>query len=445
LNHQILQENQILAELNETKKELNDSKEQIKKLENQMNELENQQQLLKDEYDSLQLANNSLKKKFVTLDKEHKDLISRVIANKAKDAERLNYENEKLQRLQDQIKQKELEEQARNMQISDEKVNVFPVANLVADQSFILAKLPERILFSQEIHDGEVNALKWITGLDKYKNADVLATGGTDRKVKIWMVNHQSSLSLLETFTNSNAGITSIDVDGEFLLASSSDFASRLWTINDARLRRTFTGHSSKVSSVKFLGMPSKSVSGSYDRTIKIWDINKHVCIRTLFAGSSCNDLVTRQGHEAEVITGHFDKTIRFWDIRTDSSAINIPLQGKITSLTISSNNNLLLSCDRSDTLKLLDLRMNQVVKDFYADGFKVGLDWTRATISSDLEYVAAGSSDGNIFIWNANSGKLEKELKGGHSVNVNSCTWSPNGQLFISCDKSKKATVWAP
>ena len=145
------------------------------------------------------------------------------------------------------------------------------------------------------------------------------------------------------------------------------------------------------------------------------------------------------------MISGHFDKTIRFWDIRAISDASNsIQLEGKITSLTISQNGNLLLSCDRGDRLKLLDLRMNQVIRDFYADGFKVGCDWTRATISPDSEYVAAGSSDGVVFIWNANNGKLEKELKGAHTSNVNACTWSPNGQLFISCDKSKKIVVWS-
>lgn len=153
--------------------------------------------------------------------------------------------------------------------------------------------------------------------------------------------------------------------------------------------------------------------------------------------------MVTRQGREAEVISGHFDKTIRFFDIRTDSTANNITLQGKITSLSISNNGFLLLSCDRNDTLKLLDLRMNQVIRDFNADGFRVGNDYTRATISPDSEYVAAGSNDGTIFIWNANNGKLEKELKGVHTSTVHACTWSPNGQQFISCDKSKKIAVW--
>ncbi|KAK4336805.1 hypothetical protein RND71_044027 [Anisodus tanguticus] len=364
--------------------------------------------------------------------------------NKAKDAEKLNIENEKIVRLQDELRRKELEVAAREMRIStDEKVN--SLNNLInADSPVILAKLPSQILFTHDGHDGEVNALKWVTDSEKYQKTNILATGGADRKVKIWLIS-STSATVLDTFTNSNASITSIDVDGDCLLASSSDFASRLWTINDSRLRRTFTGHSSKVTTVKFLGKPSKSVSGSYDRTIKIWDINKHVCIRTLFAGSSCNDLVTRQGQESEVISGHFDKSIRFWDVRTDSSANSIQLQGKITSLTILPNSFQLLSSDRGDTLKLLDLRMNQVIRNYYADGFKIGCDWTRACVSPDGEYVVAGSSDGIVYIWNTLSGKIEKELKGAHTSNVNACSWSPNCQYFVSCDKNKKFAIWGP
>lgn len=56
----------------------------------------------------------------------------------------------------------------------------------------------------------------------------------------------------------------------------------------------------------------------------------------TKFAGSSCNDLVTSDGAGSTIISGHFDKRIRFWDIRTEMSANDIMLQGKVTSLDLS-------------------------------------------------------------------------------------------------------------
>ncbi|GLH02151.1 Autophagy-related protein 16-1 [Gryllus bimaculatus] len=35
----------------------------------------------------------------------------------------------------------------------------------------------------------------------------------------------------------------------------------------------TLTGHSGKVMTAKFLGEPTKVVTGGYDRTLKIWDL----------------------------------------------------------------------------------------------------------------------------------------------------------------------------
>lgn len=50
------------------------------------------------------------------------------------------------------------------------------------------------------------------------------------------------------------------------------------------------------------------------------------------------------------------------------------------------------------------------------ADQYRTGSDHIRCTISPGMEYIASGSSDGSIFIWNLKTTKLEKTLrKGGH------------------------------
>ncbi|KOB78870.1 Autophagy-related protein 16-1, partial [Operophtera brumata] len=110
----------------------------------------------------------------------------------------------------------------------------------------------------------------------------------------------------------------------------------------------TLTGHSGKVMAAKFLGEPTKVISGSHDRTLKIWDLRS----RMYGAGST-------------IISGHFDKRIRFWDIRTEMSANHIVLQGKVTSLDLSRDSNYLLACVRDDTIQLIDLRMNTIVRSF--------------------------------------------------------------------------------
>lgn len=102
----------------------------------------------------------------------------------------------------------------------------------------------------------------------------------------------------------------------------------------------TLTGHSGKVMAAKFLGDPSRVVTGSHDATLKIWDLKSKACIETKFAGSRCNDLVTTDGSGSTIISGHYDKKIRFWDTHTYSSVNDIELHGKITSLDLSRGRN---------------------------------------------------------------------------------------------------------
>ncbi|XP_042372665.1 autophagy-related protein 16-like [Plectropomus leopardus] len=93
-------------------------------------------------------------------------------------------------------------------------------------------RVPSTALHVFDAHDGEVNAVKFSPG------SRLLATGGMDRRVKLWEV-VAGRCEPKGALTGSNAGITSIEFDsaGSYLLAASNDFASRIWTVEDYRLR----------------------------------------------------------------------------------------------------------------------------------------------------------------------------------------------------------------
>jgi len=64
-----------------------------------------------------------------------------------------------------------------------------------------------------------------------------------------------------------------------------------------------------------------------------------------------------------------------------------------------------------------------------------------RAIFSPDGRYIAAGSANGSIFIWNCNSGFQEAILQQ-HNAVVSCCTWSTTFG-FASCDKNKTLMLW--
>uniref|UniRef100_A0A8C2H0D7 ATG16 autophagy related 16-like 1 (S. cerevisiae) n=1 Tax=Cyprinus carpio TaxID=7962 RepID=A0A8C2H0D7_CYPCA len=448
LNNQIQQKDKEIqsneAKMLEYQQQVSHLEGEGRELRNSLADLERANQTLRDEYDALQITFSALEEKLRKTTEDNQELVTRWMAEKAQEANKLNAENEKDSRRRQAKLQKELADAAKEpLPIEpDDDIEVLsedagkgtgetspgrqtsrtpsrrasqppPPAGLLDSISTIFGYVSVCVYghkFSKsrtDAHDGEVNAVRFSPG------SRLLATGGMDRRVKLWEV-VSGRCEPKGALTGSNAGITSIEFDsaGSYLLAASNDFASRIWTVDDLRLRHTLTGHSGKVLSARFLLDNTRIVSGSYDRTLKLWDLRSKVCMKTVFAGSSCNDIVCT---EQCVMSGHFDKKIRFWDIRSESIVRELELLGRVTSLDLNHDRTELLSCSRDDLVKIIDLRSIAVRQTFNAQGFKCGSDFTRVTFSPDGSYVAAGSADGVLYIWNVLTGKLDKTLDKGH------------------------------
>ncbi|XP_073437354.1 autophagy-related protein 16-1 isoform X2 [Dendrobates tinctorius] len=493
LNNQMQQKDREIQANKETieqyQRTISELQTECQDLRNKLQDLERVNQTLKDEYDALQITFNALEEKLRKTTEDNQELVTRWMAEKALEANRLNAENEKDSKRRQARLQKELAEAAKepvsveqdddievlhdnadptgdasappaSVRMTNKRLSQPAVGGLLDSISNMFGRrsissfpaspdctdtqaggnrevrVPVAALHTFDAHDGEVNAVRFSPG------SRLLATGGMDRRVKLWEVVGDKCESK-GSLTGSNAGITSIEFDsaGSYLLAASNDFASRIWTVDDYRLRHTLTGHSGKVLSAKFLLDNARIVSGSHDRTLKLWDLRNKVCIKTVFAGSSCNDIVCT---EQCVMSGHFDKKIRFWDIRTECIVRELELHGRITALDLNPERTELLSCSRDDQIKIIDLRASAVRQTFSAQGFKCGSDWTRVIFSPDGRFVAAGSAEGTLYFWNVMTGKVEKILGKHHSSSINAVTWSPSGAYVVSVDKGSKGVLWS-
>lgn len=494
LNNQIQQKDKEIqsneAKMLEYQQQISSLEGDCRDLRSYLQDLERANQTLKDEYDALQITFSALEEKLRKTTEDNQELVSRWMAEKAQEANKLNAENEKDRRRRQAKLQKELADAAKEplpvdpdddievlaedggkgggetspsrplSRTPSKKISQPPPGGLLDSISNIFGRrtansfssspegseppsgvcaevrVPSMALHVFEAHDGEVNAVRFSPG------SRLLATGGMDRRVKLWEV-VAGRCEPKGALTGSNAGITSIEFDsaGSYLLAASNDFASRIWTVDDYRLRHTLTGHSGKVLSARFLLDNARIVSGSYDRTLKLWDLRSKVCMKTVFAGSSCNDIVCT---EQCVMSGHFDKKVRFWDIRAESIVRELELLGRVTSLDLNHDRTELLTCSRDDLVKIIDLRTNAVRQTFSAQGFKCGADWTRVTFSPDGSYVAGGSADGALYVWNVLTGKVDRTLDRNHNSAINSVSWSPSGAFVASVEKGSKAILWS-
>lgn len=301
------------------------------------------------------------------------------------------------------------------------------------------AKLPTRVAHAVRAHATEVNSVSFNT------SGKILFSGSSDGTVRAW---EAASCRPLGEYRGVGTAHPLLCVrgseDGEFVLGTGCDRKCFIWRVGTGRVYQTLVGHKGKVLAGEFSRVtPSEVVTGSSDRSMRVWDIARGRSVQTINCQSSCNDVAMALG--GQFASAHHDGVVRFWDTR--SKTLISELKGlhddQCTSVSFSASGEQLLTNSRDHTLRVVDPRMYAAVATLQHPGYHCGFDWCKASLSPDGAYAAAGGASGSLFVWNARSGKLEKELRMGHQGAVACCVWRPDGAGAASCDKNGFLVLW--
>ncbi|EFA82370.1 autophagy protein 16 [Heterostelium album PN500] len=431
-------------ELERVRSMLTSSEDSYKRLEAIIEEKTTVTQILKDELSALQSEFLHNESKVIKLEQENSELLERWIRKKNEEASKMNEANDFYHKMVEQREQfvhiKNDDININNISTMDVDAEIQNGRNLLDKQlNMTSSLLPSKSRKKFAAHQSEVYCLAFNS------NGQMFASGSSDKSVKLW---DALSCTHKTTLLGASQSIMSVNFspNDEHILGTSNDNSARLWNVELGRPRHTLTGHIGKVYTGKFMLGSDKVVTGSHDRTIKLWDLQKGYCNRTIFCFSSCNDLVTLNTGSL-IASGHVDHSVRFWDCNSGESVrvLEAIHEGQITSICQSLDPNLILTNSRDHTLKIIDVRTYLTLKTFKDQDYRNGLNWSRASWSPDGKYVAAGSIDGSICVWNALSGKTEKIISKVHNIgsSICCCAWSPLGYSFISGDKDKNIVQW--
>ncbi|KIP08774.1 hypothetical protein PHLGIDRAFT_103964 [Phlebiopsis gigantea 11061_1 CR5-6] len=261
-------------------------------------------------------------------------------------------------------------------------------------------------------HRGEITKVAF------HPTFNLLASASADATVKIW---DWETGEFERTLKGHTRHVTDLDFDskGNLLVTCSSDLFIKIWDVqNEWKNTKTFPGHEHTVSAVRFMPGDQQVVSASRDRTIRIFDVASTHLIRT--------------------IVGHTE-----W----------------VRGVVPSDDGKLIASCSKDHTVRVFDPTSGETKMEYrgHENDVEVVVFAPIAAYGPIRElagipntdkskrpgaYLASGSRDKMIKIWDTQTGQLLRNL-GGHDNWVRALVFHPSGKFLLSASDDHTIRVW--
>ena len=260
-----------------------------------------------------------------------------------------------------------------------------------------------------------------ITSVAFHSVFSVVASSSEDGSIKIW----DWELGELErTLKGHTKTVLDLDFGGtgsDILLAScSSDLTIKLWDPqNEYSNIRTLTGHDHTISSVRFTPSGTHLLSASRDKCIRIWEVKTGYSVRTIRGHSEWVKTVSPSWDAAYILSGSIDQSARITSFTTG--------EGKLSFI----GHDHVIECAAFAPPSAYSYLAS-------IEGLKQPVP---SHFSASFEYVATGSRDKTIKLWNTR-GENILTLKG-HDNWVRDLTFHPAGKYLLSVSDDRSIRCW--
>ena len=283
-------------------------------------------------------------------------------------------------------------------------------------------------------------------------SSELLASGGSDRIIRIWdradgrfthLVGHTRTVNDL-----------CFSPDEKLLASASADSTIRLWRLQD-RSSRVLEDHGSGVLSVAFSRDGATLVSGDCLGNIRLWDVKDARCIRELvdvsivgiFAvtftpdGKTIATAGVREGEDGEEYGGIF-----LWDI-SDAEDIS-------SNTFVDTHDDIVHSLEYSPDGRYLATGAVKGFRLWNALALNCAIGMTgnsdpvySIAFSPNGRIVASASADGSVRLWSVEDGEESCliNLLRHHESDALSVAFSPDGQTLASSGRDGTVHLWNP
>ncbi|KAJ4457105.1 putative WD40 repeat [Paratrimastix pyriformis] len=187
------------------------------------------------------------------------------------------------------------------------------------------------------------------------RSGSVLATGGDDNKVKVWLINKPEPVLTL-TGHSTSVECVSFDPEERQLAAGSLGGALRIWDLNEGRALLSLGNHRSKVTACDFSDDSKLLVSGSMDTNAKVWDLRARNCCQTIKGHSKEINGVAFSPDGRWVLSVGEDCLAQVWDLTASRVLFEFHHDGPINTFAFHPSDVVMATGSSDRTVKVWDL-----------------------------------------------------------------------------------------
>ena len=201
---------------------------------------------------------------------------------------------------------------------------------------------------AQELH----NDAGFVFSLQFSPDGQILASGGADRRIRLW---HSSTGKMISTLSEHQGSIMALRFmpNGQILVSAGADLSIRFWDVVNKQLLKTIAAHEQSINDLAISQNGQLIISGSSDGTVQIRQLGTSTH-RTLSGHQTGVQAVAISPDGKTIASGSADGVVNLWDADTDQLVNSFQAhQAAVKSIVFQINGKFLITAGLDRTIKI--------------------------------------------------------------------------------------------